>query len=416
MLLMLPNVYDTIWLGQIGRDAQAAAGLVMSVRITMISVLMGLSLGSGAVIARCLGAGEVDTATLAVLQGVILMIGASGSLGLVGIVFARPLLLLAGADAATLPLAIRYAHIIFAGLIAMEMVPSVGFMMSGAGAPRLMLSMALLSVGTLLIAEPLLVRWMGLDGAALALVGSNTVGMVLGLILLAAGRAPARLDLRNLRLDFPMMGRILRIALPAALQRGTPNLAMSLLMRLTSSYGPSTLAAWVIAKRITEFAILPGMGLARALPAMVGQNLGAGKPERAVRSVSLVVRSAALVAGCILGLLALFAPQVLSLFSTDPETISIGANLIRILGLGYVAFVLSTALESAQTGAGDTVSPMLINIISLWGVQVPAAVLFSRSVGLGADGIWIALAMGWILQATLMGLRVRQGRWKLKRV
>ena len=416
VLLMLPMVYDTIWLGQIGRDAQAAAGLVISVRITMISVLMGLSLGGGAVIARCLGAGEVDKADLAVLQGVILMIGASGSLGLVGIVLARPLLLLAGADAATLPLAIRYAHIIFAGLIAMEMVPSLGFMMSGAGAPRLMLSMTLLSVGTLLISEPLLVRWMGLDGAALALVGSNTVGAVFGLILLAAGRAPARLDLRNLRLDLPMMGRILRISFPAVLQRGTPNLAMSFLMRLTSSYGPSTLAAWVIAKRITDFAIIPGMGLARTLPAMVGQNLGAGKPERAVRSVSLVTRSAALVAGCILGLLALLAPQVLSLFSADAETVAIGSSAIRILGIGYMAFVVSTALESAQSGAGDTVSPMFINIVSLWGVQVPAALLLSRPVGLGAAGIWIALVLGWILQATLMVFRVRQGRWKLKRV
>ena len=416
VLFMLPNLYDAVWLGQLGRDAQAAAGLVISVRITMISVLMGLSLASGAVVARCLGAGDRVRANLAVLQAVILMVAASGTLGAVGVVFARPLLRVAGADAIILPLAVRYARVVFAGLIAMEMVPSVGFMMSSAGAPRVMLGMTLLSAGTLLVAEPLLVARMGLEGAALALVGSNTVGMLYGLGLLVGGRAPARLDLRNLRIDFPMMARILRIAIPAVLQRGTPNLAMSILMRLVSSYGAPTLAAWVIAKRIADFSLIPSMGLARALPAMVGQNLGAAKPERAVGSVRLVAQSATLVAGLILGLLALFAAKVVGLFISDAETIFIGSHVIRVLAVGYLGFALSTVFESAQSGAGDTVSPMLINLISLWAIQVPLAILLSRLVGLQANGIWLALVLGWILQATLMGLRVRQGRWKRKQV
>lgn len=416
ILFMLPNLYDTIWLGQLGRDAQAAAGLVISVRITMISVLMGLSLASGAVVARYLGAQDQEKANLAVLQAVVLMIAASGSLGAVGLVFARPLLALAGADGIILPLAVRYARIVFAGLIAMEMVPSMGYMMSGAGAPKIMLGMTLLSTGTLLAAEPLLVTWMGLEGAALALVGSNVVGMLYGLAQLVAGRAPARLDLRNLRLDLPMMGRILRIAMPAVLQRGTPNLAMSILMRLVSAYGAPTLAAWVIAKRIADFSLIPSRALARALAAMVGQNLGAAKPERAVRSVNLVTRAAGVVTGLVLGLLALLAAPVMALFTPDVETIVTGAHAIRTLAVGYLAFALSTVFESTQSGAGDTVSPTVINLFSLWAIQVPLAILLSRSAGLGADGIWFALGFGWILQATLMGLRVRQGRWKAKRI
>jgi Na+-driven multidrug efflux pump len=222
MLFMLPNVCDAIWLGQLGPGAQAAAGLTMSVRITMISVLMALSLGSGAVVSRYVGAKDQDKADRAALQAVILMIAASGSLGIVGLIFARPLLTLAGADPVTLPLAVRYARIIFAGLIAMEMVPSVGFMLNAAGAPQVMLGMTLLSTGTLLVVEPLLVRWMGLEGAALALIGSNTVGMLWGLALLVAGRAPVRLNLRELRLDFPMMGRILRVVSRRMVRRRWP--------------------------------------------------------------------------------------------------------------------------------------------------------------------------------------------------
>ena len=416
ILFMLPGVYDTLWLGQLGREAQAAAGLTMSVRFTMISVLMGLSLGSGAVVARCVGARDQDGANLAALQAVILMVVSSGSVGLVGMVFARPLLVLAGADGATLPLAVRYARIIFAGLIALEMVPSVGFMIDAAGAPNVMLGMSLLSTGTLLVVEPLLVRWLGLEGAALALIGSSGVGALWGLGHLVTGRAPVRLDLRHLRLDFPMMGRILRIALPATLQRGTPNLALSYLTRLISSYGAPTLAAWVIAKRICDFAVVPSMALSRTAPAMVGQNLGAVQPERAARAVSLIARAATLIGGGVLGLLVLFAPQVMALFSQDAETISIGVHVIRTLSLGYLALSLNYVFDAAQAGAGDTLSPMIVNLLSLWLIQVPLAYLLSRPVGLGADGIWLALVLGWILQVMLMGLRFRQGRWKLKQV
>jgi putative MATE family efflux protein len=416
MLFMLPGLYDAVWLGRLGPGAQAAAGLTMSVRITMISLLMALSLGSGAVVSRCVGAEDQEGANLAALQAVILMIASSGSLGILGLVFVRPLMALAGADAVTLPLAVRYARVIFAGLIAMEMVPSVGFMISAAGAPRVMLGMSLFSTGTLLVAEPVLVNWIGLEGAALALVGSNAVGMFWGLGVLVAGRAPVRLDLRRLRLDFPMMGRILRVALPAVLQRGAPNLAMSLLTRLVSWYGPPTLAAWVIAQRVFGFALIPSTGLARAAPAMVGQNLGAVKPERAARSVSLIARGAALVGGGVLSLLVLFAPQVMTLFSRDRETISVSVGAIRALGVGYFGFMLNMVFDAAQAGAGDTVSPMVINLVSLWIIQVPLAYLLSRSAGLAAGGIWLALSLGWILQAALMGLRFRQGRWKLKQV
>ena len=413
---LLPGVYDTIWLGQLGAGAQAAAGLAMSVRITMISIMMALSIGSGAVVSRYVGAKEQDKANLAVLQAIVLMIVASGILGILGLVFVRPLMSLGGADALILPLAVRYARIIFAGLIAMEMVPSMGGMLNVAGAPQAMLWMTLLGSGTLLVAEPLLVRWMGLEGAALAQIGSNTVGMLCGLTMLVSGRLPVRLDLHNLRLDFPMMGRILRVALPAVPQRGALNLAMSFLTRLVASYGAPMLAAWVIVQRIFGFALVPSMGLVGVTPAMVGQNLGAVQPERAARSVGFIARAATSIGAGSIGLLVLFAPQVMSWFSHDTEMIATGAYVIRALSVGYLAFVLGSVFGGAQAGAGDTLSPMIINLVSLCLVQVSLAYLLSRWAGLNTDGIWLALTLSWVLQAVLMTLRFRQGRWKLKRI
>jgi len=416
LLFMAPNLYDAIWLGRLGSGAQAAAGLATSIRMTMISVLMALSGGGGAVVARYLGAKDEENANLAVLQSVLMMIVSAGLLGVVGVVFAEPLMRLAGADDTVLPLAVRYARILFAGLIAMELVPSVSGMLSGAGAPHAALGIRVAATVALVVAEPPLVLWLGLEGAVLALVGSNVVGTLWGLGILIAGRAPVRIDLHKLRLNFSMMGRILRIALPAVIQRGTPNLAQSLLTRLISGYGSETLAAWVIVQRVIQFAQVPGIGLARTTPAMVGQNLGAGKPERAERAVSLIARLALGSMVVVLAGLLLFAPQVMSLFSDDPLTLSIGVYILRVLSLGYLAFTLNNVYDFAQAGAGDTVSPMVINLVALWLVQIPLAYLLSRALGLGSNGIWLALTIGWTVQAALMYWRYRQGRWKLKRI
>ena len=416
LLFTVPDVYDAFWLGRIGSGAQAAAGLAASVRFTMISVLMALSGGSGAVVARYVGAKDEENANLAVLQAVVMMALSSGVLGVIGVLLAEPLMRLAGADAEVLPLAVRYARILFAGLIAMEMVPSMSGMLNAAGAPGVGLTMRLWATGTMLAAEPLLVRWLGLEGAVLALVGSNAVGMFWGLGVLLSGRAPVRIDVRRLRLDLRMMWRIGRVALPAVIQRGTPNLSQSVLMRLVSSYGATTLAAWSIVQRVARFVQIPSMGLAFVTPAMVGQNLGAGKPERAERAVGLVARAATGVMAVMLIGLVVFAPQVMALFSDDPASVYTGARIVRILSLGYLAFAFNGVYDAAQGGAGDTASPMVINLIALWVIQVPLAYVLSRTFGLGADGIWYALVIGWLAQAALMLWRYRQGRWKLTRI
>jgi putative MATE family efflux protein len=415
-LLMLPSVYDAIWLGRLGPGAQAAAGLTMAVRITMISVLMALSLGSGAVVARYLGAKDQERANLSVLQAIVLFFVASGSLGMLGVVFVGPLMSLGGADAETLPLAVRYARIIFIGLVALEMVPSMGFMFNAAGAPEVMLGMTLLGTGSLLVMEPILVDRLGLEGAALAMVLSNMAGMLWGFFVLLTGRAPVQLDLRNLRLDLRIMLHILRVALPAVVLRGVPNLALMLLTRFAAWYGAPVLAAWIIVQRVYNFALIPSQGISRATPAMVGQNLGADQPERATLSVHLIARAATVVGAGIIALLAILAPQIMALFSDDPATVDAGIDAIRTLSIGYLAFTVGTVFDLAQAGAGDTVSPMVINLISLWVIQVPLAYTLSQMMDLGANGIWLALNLGWTIQALLLGLRFRHGHWKVVRV
>jgi putative MATE family efflux protein len=415
-LQFFPGIYDAYWLGTLGSSAQGAAGLMMAVRITMISVLMALSLGGGAVVSRYVGAGDKRRANLTVLQGILLFALAAGTLGAVGVIFVRPLMELSGADADTLPLAIQYARIIFFGLIALEMVPSMGGMLQAAGAPEVMLGMTAVSAATLIATEPLLVHWLDIEGAALAMVVSNVAGMVYGLGVLLAGRAPVRLDLGDLRIDPSIMGSILRVALPAIVLRFVPNLAALLLTRIVAWYGASVLAAWIIVQRVYRFVTIPSMGVTRTAPAMVGQNLGAAQPDRATQSVRLIARAAALIGALLIGLLVVFAPQTMALFSSDHEAITEGVRAIRMIGIGYLAFTVGLVFDMAQSGAGDTVSPMVINLVSLWLVQVPLAYALSQMTDLGAASVWLAFNLGWTIQAVLLFVRYRQGRWKHVRV
>jgi len=406
---MLPGLYDALWLGRLGAGAQAAAGLAVSVRITM-----ALSGASGAVVARYVGARDQRNASLATLQAVILMTVSSGLLGAVGFLFAEPLMRLAGADATVLPLAVRYARIIFAGLIALELVPSIGGMLNTAGAPRIRLTMMVWMMATQLLVQPILTRRYGIDGAAAAVVAANAVGMLWGLGVLLRGRAAIRIDVHDLRIDLPMMGRIVRIALPSIVQRGAPNLAMSLLMRLIASQGADILAAWVVSRRVLAVMQVPGMGISGAASAMVGLNMGAKQVKRAENAVRWISRAALAISATLALILVITAPWVLGWFNLEPNALTSGVVMLRWLCLGYLLQTITWVHEAAQMGAGDTLSPMIVNMVALWLIQLPLVWILSRGLALGSQGIWWGLVVGWAVQAVLMVKRYRAARWQKK--
>lgn len=416
-LSFFPGLYDAYWLGRLGPTALAAATLAMSLRITMISVLMALSGASGAVIARYVGARDSEQANHAATQAILLFVVAAGSLGVVGLLFTEPLLLLVGATGDLLGPTTAYARAIFVGLIAMEMVPSMGNMLSCAGNPQLSLQMNLLTLCTFVILEPLLI-WLGLGvgGAALALVLANTIGMSYGLYLLASGKAAVRIERRHGRPDWAMMRRILRIAVPGIAQRGLPNLANTLLMRFMAMYGAAPLAAFSLFGRLAMLVLVPANGLSGATPAMVGQNLGAGQPARASRAALGIAVGATAIAAMLLGLLALLAEPAFRLFTDDGQTIAVGVSAIGLFALYRVLMTLGMVMDSGLTGAGDTVSPMVINVVALWLVQLPAAWFLSTRLRWGIDGIWAGLVIGMAAQALLMTGRFRQGRWQMARL
>jgi Na+-driven multidrug efflux pump len=272
--------------------------------------------------------------------------------------------------------------------------------------------MMLWVMGVQLVSEPLLTQRFGIDGSAAAIVGAHGVGMLWGLGTLLRGRATVRIDLHALRLDLPMMGRIVRIALPSVVQRGAPNLATSLLIRLISSYGSGILAAWVVCGRTLGIIQIPGMGISGAASGMVGLNLGASQVQRAEKAVQTIGRLAVGISAALALVLVAFAPWILGWFNLDADSLAPGVVMLRWLCLGYLLQTVTLVYDAAQVGAGDTVSPMLVNLAALWIVQLPLAWILSRVIGLGPQSIWASLVLGWGVQAVLMVWRFRAARWK----
>jgi putative MATE family efflux protein len=414
----VPGTLTAIWLGRVSAEALAAAGIGMALRITLISPLMALSASSGAVVARYVGAKDQDRANCAVLQAVLLFFLSSLGIGLLTLGFLGPLLRLAGATGELLPLAKDYTRILMLGLVAMEMVPSIGFMLVAAGNPQLSLQVNFLVSVIRVLGEPFLVlglggfAGLGITGAALALVTANVAGMIYALYLLLTRQASAWIDIHNLGLNWPIMKRILLLALPATLQKGTPNLAQNILLRLMSAYGTVPLATYNVLRGIFNLALLPGMGVARSAAALVGQNLGADKPGRAERSmhyVGFVILALALV---LVTSVIVLRPWIMPIFSQDHRVLAQSQYMTQVLGLGMGLYVLAMGFENGLNGAGDTLSPMLIGITALWVIQIPVIYLFAQVLGWGAQGIWWAITLSHGCRALLLFLRFLQGRWK----
>jgi len=421
LLMALPMTFDMFWMGKLGVAALASVGIVQSLRMAIISPIIGLSVGGGAVVARYIGAGDQERANLAMFQSLVLFLLIVGSVGLAGFIFARPLLRLLGVGEDVIPLALSYARIIFAGLLAMDMLPTVSGLLNASGSPERSLQANIIAAIIIILLEPLLVfglgpfPQLGIRGAGMAMVLGNSLGSGYHVFVLLTGRARVRIDRKSLRLDWQLMKRIILITLPAGVQQSTFNIANTVLIRIVSAYGTTTLAAYSVVRTL-QLIQMPYFSLGRASATMVGQNLGATKASRAEKSAWLIATLTMILAGVSMTVLSFMAKPIISVFNTEAGVVSVGVSMIRIVAIGQVFMGLSRVMESSLGGSGDTISPMVINIIALWFIQLPLAYSFSRIVGWGTNGIWLALSIGYIVAALIMTLRFQQGKWKSKEI
>jgi putative MATE family efflux protein len=410
-LFSATDLVNLFLLGMVGGTAQAGVAMATTLRIVLISPMMGLSVGGMAIVARHIGAQERRQADHAVMQTILLILLFIAPISVLGEVLGNVFLGWLGAKDALLADALTYLRVIFWGLFFMECLPTLNGVIRAAGHPEQTLLINTCRSLTLVILGPLLIPRLGVLGAGWTDVLSNAVGVAAQVVVLLRGSAGLRLHWRDVRPDFPMMGRILKVAMPTSAQRFAPNLTSALLMRLVSSFGNPVLTAYTVVTRVMGFLQGPAMGISTATSTLVGQNLGARKPERAERAAMLSLYAALACSFLILGALCLWPAPVLGLFNRSADVLPIAVVTVRYMLLAGVATAWSTVMVAALCGAGDTLSTMWIGVGSLI-AQLSLSWALAQGLNLGPIGIWLGLGSGQFLGALAMTVRLRQGHWR----
>ncbi|MGI6367224.1 MAG: MATE family efflux transporter [Anaerolineae bacterium] len=419
-LLNVVRLADTYWMGKVGDMAVAAVAMGTTLRMVLISPMMGLSMGGMALVARHVGEGNPRLADRATMQLIMLIALFTLPITAIGIALGPALLRLMGAKGAILESAVGFLRIVFAGLFFVECLPTMSGVIKGAGRPEYTLRINLLSLVVVALLEPVLVlglgpfQPMGIRGAALATVLGSVVGVMAILVILLRGSAGLRLHRADVVPDLGMIRTILRISLPASVERLSPNLGMATLMRIVSRLGDRVLTGYSIFQQLHWFLQAVTLGIGNAAATMMGQNLGAGKPDRSERATRVGGLAATVLSLALYGLLAAMAPAIVGLFTDDPAAIRAASLIARVTLFGSAVRGWGQVLGRSLGGAGDTLSPMAASIGALWIVQLPASWLLGG--WLGPTGVWLGMVLGDLSHAAVVSVRFFQRRWRTIRV
>lgn len=414
----LYNVVDSVVVGRfVGKEALAAVGSSFPVVFLLIALVMGVSMGSGILLSQFYGARDRESARRTISTMYVYVLAASLILGLAGFIGTPAILRLLGTPPEVMAPATAYLRIIFVGLVPVFGYNALNAVFRAVGDSRTPLVFLIVATLTNVVLDLLFVvvfHW-GVPGAAWATVVSQTVAF--GLSWRALQRSPVEilhLRLGEVTFDRALFRRSMAIGIPAGVQQAFVALGMMALTRIVNGFGTSALAAYTAAGRLDTFAGMPAMNFSMALVTFVGQNLGARKPERVRRGLGMTLVMSGGLSLLITAALILFRAPLIRLFSTDPEVVTMGARYLVIVGSSYVFFASMFALQSVPRGAGDTLVPMLITLLALWGIRIPVSVLLSRS--LGTDGVWAGIPIAWIVGAMLNLVYYATGRWKRRLV
>lgn len=416
------GVVDVLFVGRLGAEAVAAVGLTDSLLTLVFAVGLGLAMAATAMVARRMGEKKPRAAASAAFQALALGVAVSIPLSLTGALGSRRWLGLLGAEQGTVETGWAYAAVVLGGSSTVLFLFLINAIFRGAGdavlAMRSLWLANLLNIGL----DPLLIfGWgpvpaLGVTGAGIATTLARGVGVAYQLYLLFGSKGRLRLRSADCRFDLKVMRRLVRVGSTGVLQYLVGTASWLVVMRIIALFGSAALAGYTIAVRILIFALLPSWGLANAAATLVGQNLGAAKPERAERSVWLAAGANVLFLATVGLLLILFAEPLLRPFTTDPAVVAFGTDCVRIVSYSYVFFAVGMVAIQAFNGAGDTTTPTWINFFCYWVVELPLAYGLAQWAGLGARGVFWAVTVAQGAIAAVGVTLFRRGSWKRRSI
>ena len=422
VLSNLQSVINLFWVGRLGPQAVAAVAVGGTILMLLFPALMGLSTGTVALVARAIGAGRRDEAAAAAGQSLSLAVALGLLSGFLGWYVSDDLFRLLGAAPDIVADGEAYLRINLLGSFSLFLFIIASAALQGAGDARTPMWLGLGANGLNIALDPLLIYgWgpvpaLGVRGAALASVIAETLAAIVAAGVLLGGRAALHIGWSQCRPRLALAWRILRIGIPGSGQMLARSLMGAVLMRIVAGCGTAAVAAYGTGLRFHMLILMPAFALGGAAATLVGQNLGAGKPGRARQAAWLATGLDLLIMLVVIVLLAGFAPALIRAFNRDPDVVRIGASYLRIVSPFYFFAAFGVIIGRALNGAGDSLAPMIITTLSLWGLQVPLALWLVRWWQPATAGIWWAVGLASAVNGLLMTLWFETGRWQQRRV
>lgn len=411
-------VCDIFFVGRLGPEAIATVGLTEAVLTLFYAVAIGLSMSTTAMVARRIGEQDRHGAAVSAFQAIVIGLVVALATGIPGLLFGAEVLALMGASPATIATGSGYAEIMLGSNVVILLLFLNNAVFRGAGDPVVAMRSLWLANGINIVLDPCLIfGWgpfpeMGVTGAAVATVCGRGAGVVYQVAAFARGQSRVRLTRTAWRLDAAVMLTLVRVSCGGIAQMLVATASWVVLMRIMAPFEASAVAGYTIAIRIIVFAILPSWGLSNAAATLVGQNLGAGRPDRAERAVWLAGAYNMAFLALVTVVFVAAAEPLVGLFTGDPEVLEIGAQALRVISCGYVFYAWGMVMAQAFNGAGDTMTPTWANLACFWGGQIPLAWALARPAGLGPGGVFWAVVLSETLLALVMIDLFRRGRWK----
>ncbi|MFN2564051.1 MAG: MATE family efflux transporter [Gemmatimonadaceae bacterium] len=415
-------VCDVFFVSKLGPDAVATVGLTESMLAIVYTLAIGLSIGATAMVARRIGEHDREGAARTAVQVIALGILLSAVIGVLGGAFAPSLLAIMGGSPSVVATGSTFTRVMLGGNVVIVMLFLINAVFRGAGDAAIAMRVLWLANGINIALGPLLIFGvgpfpeLGVTGAAVATTIGRGTGALFAFSRLLRPGARVELSRRHFGLDAGVMLRLVKLSGSGTFQVLVGTASWIGLVRIISTFGSTALAGYTIGVRIILFALLPSWGLSNAAATMVGQSLGARKPERAERAVWVAARYNMYFLGAVGLLFVAFATPIVRLFTTEPDVVAYGADALRVVASGSLFYAYGMVLTQAFNGAGDTWTPTLINLFCFWLWEIPLAYLLAIGLGLGPRGVYVAITIAFSTLAVVSAVLFRRGRWKTRAV
>ncbi len=409
------NIADTFWLGRLSTEALAAISFGFPLVFLFISIGSGVAITGSVLVAQYEGSGKKEQRNYAASQALAFSIFTSAAIGAFGLLIIEPLLGLMGAEPSVLPLAVDYMRIVLLGLVFLFTFFTFSALMRGWGDTITPMILMLVSVATNILLDPFLIfGWwffpqLGIGGAAIATVFSRAVVSIAGIYMLYSGRYGLKVTLREMKPETRFLKRIMGLGVPASLDQASRALGITATMFIIGMFPTEIVAAFGIGARVLSTVFLPAAAVGQATETLTGQNVGAGKPDRAKRSGVEASKYVFLILTG-LGVLTYFAAgTIANIFSPDPAVVDAASTMLRTIAFTFGAMGVMRVFNGAFRGAGNTRLAMIVTVATIWVIRLPLTYLLA--VTIGSFGIWLAFAVANVSGALIALLFFYRTSW-----